>query len=94
MSIQDSVTTQLGAAVRALETTPFCMFFFFFNSELKEKKKNLKKRKKKKEKEKRKTLRGIEGSEEHPTSNIQHPKQAKPKKLNHEIKVSDPFEFS
>ena len=39
MSIQDSVTTQLMAAVRTPETTLF-FIFFYINSELKENKKN------------------------------------------------------
>ena len=43
MSIQNSITTQYGAAVRTPKTTPFCMFIFIFlNLELKEKKKNIK----------------------------------------------------
>ena len=46
--MQDSVTTQLMAAVRTPEMTLFCIFFLKKKSELKENKKNLEKKKKKK----------------------------------------------
>ena len=59
MSIQDFVTTQLVAAIRTPEMTPFCLFFL--NSKLKENKKNLEKKK----------LRGMTTSFPFPWINLQ-----------------------